>query len=156
MWRPLKRFSFTKIPCMYTCSQSNGFLRHRITKRIKTFYNVIITYWGEKKSKLLLSGTLIQIPWQILLSYLNIYNFTSIGIEQTCSGDSKEFCASEGSLLRCQDHWKLCCKCSMEIRERLAALQYMHTGAEGWILMLSLPSEATSTSLINAYFDMKM
>lgn len=97
MVRPLKGFTFTKIPSKYTCPQSNGFLRYRTAKIIKTFYHVIITYWGKNKSTWLLSGTLIQIPWQILLSYLNTYNFTisiewtCIGIEWTCSRDSKEF-----------------------------------------------------------------
>lgn len=40
------------------------------------------------------------------------------------------------------------------------ALQHLHTGAEGRVLMLSLPSEAKKvtlpTPLINAHFDMEM
>lgn len=128
--RPLKRFSFTKIPCKYTHSQSNGLLRYKITKRVKTFYNVIITYWGGKKSKWLLSGTLIQIPWQTLLSYLNTYYLTSIGIEWTCSRDSKEFvqvkeacCAAKitgncavNAARRSGERWQLYDTCTQVLR----------------------------------------
>lgn len=158
MVRPLKRFSFTKIPCKYTCSQSNGSLRYRIMKRIKTFYNVIITCWGGKKRCTgLLSGTLIQIAWQIQLSYLNTYHFASIGIEWTWSRDSKEFVQVKDACCAA----KITGNCAVNAAWRLGkASQHLHTGAEGRVLMLSLPSQAKKvtlpTPLTNAYFDMKM